>query len=121
MLEWIAENRLGFVVDDDTEAVHGRSILGCVETDKESGHAKTVWIIGKSFNQALLDGGFNPDSYLSWAQGENLIRTQPGQKKLVHRIPGTGISTRCVCVLLDGTQESLEKWGTVVQDADLPW
>lgn len=121
LLEWIAENRLGFVVDDDTEAVHGRSILGCVETDKESGHAKTVWIIGKSFNQALLDGGFNPDSYLSWAQGENLIRTQPGQKKLVHRIPGTGISTRCVCVLLDGTQESLEKWGTVVQDADLPW
>lgn len=121
LLEWIAENRLGFVFDEDAEAVRNRSILGCVETDKDTGHAKTVWIIGKSFNQALLDGGFSPDSYLSWAQGENLIRTQPGQKKLVHRIPGTGINTRCVCILLDGTQESLEKWGTIIQDVNLPW
>lgn len=121
LLEWIAENRLGFVFDDDAEAVKSRAILGCVDTDKDTGHAKTVWIIGKSFNQALLDGGFNPDSYLSWAQGQNLIRTQPGQKKLVHRIPGTGINTRCVCLLLDGTQESLERWGMIVQDVNLPW
>lgn len=121
LLEWIAENRSGFVVDDDLDGVRNRTIYGCVETDKETGHAKTVWIIGKSFNEALTDGGFSPDSYLSWAQGENLIQTAGNQKKIVKRIPGTGVTARCVCVVLDATKESQEKWGKIVQDVDLPW
>lgn len=121
LLEWIAENRSGFVIDDDIEGVKNRTIFGCVETDPETKHAKTVWIIGKSFNQALFDGGFSPDSYLSWAQGENLIQMAGSQKKIVKRIPGTGITARCVCLVLDATQESLEKWGRIVKDVDLPW
>lgn len=121
LLEWIAENRLGFVFNDDIESTRNRTILGCVDTDSETGHAKTVWIIGKSFNQALIDGGFSPDSYLSWAQGENLIQMAGGQKKIVKRIPGSGITARCVCLNLDGSKESAEKWGTIVHDADLPW
>ena len=121
LLEWIAENHAGFVVDDDINDFLNRQILGCIETDKESGKAKTIWIIGKSFNRAMTDGGFSPDSYLSWAQGENLVQTAGGQKKIVKRIPGSGITARCVCINLDATKESAEKWGTIVQDADLPW
>jgi hypothetical protein len=120
LLEWIAENKQGFVFNGNDETAKNRAILGCVDTD-ENGHAKTVWIIGKSFNQALLDGGFSPDSYLSWAQGKNLIQTARGQKKIVKRIPGSGITARCVCINLDGDRESIEKFGTIVHDVELPW
>lgn len=120
LLEWIAENKQGFIFDGDDETAR-RAVLGCVDTDQTTGHAKTVWIIGKSFNQAMIDGGFNPDSYLSWAQGENLIQTAGGQKKIVKRIPGSGLTARCVCINLEGSKESSEKWGTIVRDADLPW
>lgn len=121
LIEWIAENHIGFIVNGNYEDLKGRSVYGCIETDEKTGNAKMVWIISKSFNQALIDGGFNPDSYLSWASGENLIQTDKGQKKVVKRIPGSGVTSRCVCLVLDREQQTLEKWGEVVHDADLPW
>lgn len=121
LLEWVAENHSGFIVDDNIDDYLNRTILGCIETDSETKKAKTIWIIGKSFNHALQDGGFNPDSYLSWAQGENIIQTAAGQKKIVKRIPGSGITARCVCVKLNAMQDFAEKWGTIIQDAELPW
>ena len=122
LLEWIAENRAGFIFNDDAEGRNlGRAVLGCIDTDKETGHAKTVWIIGKSFNQALLDGGFSPDSYLSWASGQQIVQMQGASKKVVKRMPGSGITARCVCLQLDANQFTADTWAKAVQDADMPW
>lgn len=115
LLEWIAENRTGFIYNGDVGAVN-RSVLGCIDTDKD-GKAEAVWIIGKVFNCALLDGGFNPDSYLSWAVGQGLVRTDnAGNKKIAKRIPGSGVTTRCVCLNF-----SQENSFIVVHDVDLPF
>jgi hypothetical protein len=120
LLEWVAENKQGFIFDGDLETVKGRGVLGCIDTDA-AGNADTVWIIGKSFSQALTDAGFSPDSYLSWAAGQGVIRVDKGQKKINKRIPGSGVVTRCVCLLLNADKETQEKFFTVVHDADLPW
>jgi len=121
LLEWIAENHSGFILNGDYTTVNARAVLGCIETDDKTGNAKSAWVIGKSFNKALTDGGFSPDSYLSWAQGEGLIQTDKGQKKITKRIPGAGVTARCVCLILDQDKKTVEKWGTIVHDADLPW
>lgn len=120
LLEWIAENKAGFIFDGDTDGFHGRAVLGCVETDEQTTHPKTIWIIGKSFNQAMIEGGFSPDSYLSWAQGEKLIQTEKGQKKLTKRIPGSGLTARCVCLNMEA-EETAGKWEQIAYDPDLPW
>ena len=120
LLEWVAENRQGFVFDGDLDSVKGRGVLGCIDTDK-AGNAETVWIIGKSFSQALADAGFSPDSYLSWAAGQGVIRVDKGQKKINKRIPGSGVVTRCVCLQLGADKETQEKFFTIVHDEDLPW
>lgn len=112
LLEWIAENKINFVFDGNQD--ENRLIYGCVETDG-IGRAEKVWIIGKIFNSALLDGGFNPDSYLSWAYGEGLILAENGLKKVVKRIPGSGITARCVCLLINHDEKKN------FSDSVLPW
>lgn len=120
LLEWIAENRSGFIFNGDVGGVN-RSVLGCIDTDKEE-KAEAVWIIGKVFNSALLDGGFNPDSYLSWASGQGIIKTDnSGNKKIPKRIPGSGVTTRCVCINPNADKVSQEKMYIVVHDAELPF
>ena len=116
LMDWIAENRGGFVVNNDTDSVRNRSVLGCAELD-DDGNAKKIWIIGKIFNQALSDGGFSPDSYLSWLQAEGILQTDKGNKKITKRIPGLGTTARCVCLLFN----SQEQFGTILHDVDLPW
>lgn len=122
LLEWIAGNHAGFVVDGDYEAVRAREVLGCMETDKDNGDATKIWVINKVFNQALIDGGFSPDSYLSWAQGQGLIQLDKGgQRKVNKHIPGSGVTARCACLLLGADKKSMDKWEAITHDADLPW
>lgn len=121
LLDWIAENRQGFIFNGDSDSVRGRALLGCIETDKD-GHADTIWIIGKSFSQAMFDGGFSPDSYLSWAAGQGLVQSDGrGQKKLTKRMPGCGVVARCVCLTLNGGGEGSEDGWQLVFDKDLPF
>lgn len=118
LIEWIAQNRTGFVTNGDMETFKGRAILGCMETASD-GTVNTVWIINKAFVEAMADGGFNPDSYLSWACGQKLIVHNGSEKKIVKRIRGVGILARCVCVDFREVKEELKL--TVYHDPDLPF
>lgn len=119
LIEWIAENRSGFIVNGDMESFKGRAVLGCMDAD-DSGDVKTVWIINKSFVSAMTDGGFNPDSYLSWAIGQKLIRPNGGEKKQVKHIPGIGIKARCVCLSFE--KSACDNLGfSIVYDEKLPF
>ena len=120
LLEWIAENRTGFVTSTAAEITRTRNIYGYVELDN-TGKAKSIWVIGKSFDEVMTEGGFSPASYLSWAQGEGLIRCDGANKKVVKWIPGMGIHTRCVCLVMDGKPEEKAPEMATVLDADLPW
>ena len=123
LTEWIAENRSGFIVNGDMDSFHGRTVLGCIDAEKD-GTVKTAWIINKAFNSAMLDGGYNPDSYLSWAYGQKLIQPKPGckEKKVVKRIPGIGMTARCVALTFEKAKDLDEqlKW-IVVHDEQLPF
>lgn len=121
IMDWVAENRTGFITDENVEDFRGKPCLGCIDTDKKTGDATAIWIIGETFNRAMVDGGFSPDSYLSWAKGKNLIRTQPPHNKVKKRIPGSGIVTRCVCIVPGQEKPGIFEQMTVVEDADLPW
>ena len=121
LTEWIAENRSGFIVNGDMQSFRGHAVLGCMDTDSE-GTVTAAWIINKAFNSAMIDGGFNPDSYLSWALGKKLIQPKPGSKdkKTNKRIPGIGITARCVCLKFDKMDDEQLKW-TVVYDENVPF
>lgn len=123
LTEWIAENKSGFIVNGDMDSFKGRTVLGCMDAEKD-GTVKTAWIINKAFNSAMADGNFNPDSYLSWAYGQKLIQPKPGckDKKVVKRIPGVGITARCVCLMFEKAKDIDDqlKW-TIVHDEDLPF
>lgn len=119
LIEWIAENRSGFIVNGDMESFKGRAVLGCMDAD-DSGDVKTVWIINKSFVSAMTDGGFNPDSYLSWAIGQKLIRPNGGEKKQVKHIPGIGIKARCVCLSFEKSVDDNLGF-SIVYDEKLPF
>ena len=72
----------------------------------------------------MNDGGYNPDSYLSWAYGQKLIQLKPGckDKKVVKRIPGIGMTARCVALTFEKAKDLDEqlKW-IVVHDEQLPF
>lgn len=121
LIEWIAENRAGFIVNGDMDSFKGRAVLGCMDVSKEDGTVKTVWVINKSFLAAMAEGGFNPDSYLSWACGKGLILHKGKDRKTVKRIPGVGITARCVALDFQGKPEVDQLGFTIVYDAELPF
>ena len=124
LVEWIAENRSGFIVNGDMDSFKGRIVLGCIDADSE-GTVTTAWIINKAFIAAMADGNFNPDSYLSWAVGKKLIRPKAGSKdkKVVKRIPGIGMTARCVCLQFGQPDDDTEQLGMTINmhDPDLPF
>lgn len=121
LTEWIAENRAGFIVNGDIDTFKGRVVLGCMDVDKD-GTVDSVWIINKSFLSAMSDGGFNPDSYLSWAYGQKLIQPSGKYKKVVKRIPGIGMTARCVNLTFGKAAETDEQLGfTIVYDETVPF
>ena len=123
LTEWIAENHSGFIINGDMDTFKGRVVLGCMDAE-EDGTVKTAWIINKAFNSAMEEGGFNPDSYLSWAYGQRLIQPKAGckDKKVVKHIPGIGIKARCVCLTFEKVKDMDQqlKW-TIVHDENLPF
>ena len=120
LLDWITENRQGFIFNGDPETVKGRSLLGCIETDKD-GHATNVWIVAKSFSQALVDGGFSADSYLSWAAGQGLIRCDgKGQRRVTKRMPGCGVVARCIWLMPEACTDG-DNGFQLVFDENLPF
>ena len=122
LIEWIAENRAGFIVNGDMDTFKNRTLLGCLDADKD-GTVESVWIINKAFLSAMIDGGFSPDSYLSWAKGQKLIRCKGSDKKVVKRIPGIGMTARCVCLDFKSHDSEYEQLGFTLTgiDEDIPF
>ena len=123
LTEWIAENRAGFIVNGDLDSLKGRTVLGCMDV-AANGTVDTVWIINKAFVSAMADGNFNPDSYLSWAYGQKLIVPKAGSKdkKANKRIPGIGMTARCVCLQFTKAAQKDDQLGmTIVYDENLPF
>lgn len=120
LVEWIAENKNGFVVNGDMETFKGRQVLGCITAD-DDGNVEKVWIINKAFVSAMQDGGFNPDSYLSWAYGKKCIKLFNGQKKGNKRLAGIGIVARCVCLDFSVSEETQQLGFQVKYDEEMPF
>ena len=118
LIEWIAENRSAFIVNGDMEDFRSRVVFGCIDADS-SGNVKTVWIINKAFIAAMNDANLNADSYLSWAKGQNLIRCKGKEKKIMKRIPGIGITARCVCLDFESSGEATGQLGFTLVDENL--
>lgn len=120
LTEWVAENHNGFIINGDMDSFKGRAVLGCMDVDTD-GTVKTAWIMNKAFLEAMSDGGFNGDSYLSWAAGKKLINMDRKDKKIVKRIPGVGITARCVCLNFSKIKDDDQLKWTAVYDPDIPF
>lgn len=122
LLEWIAENKNGFIIDGNLETFKGHSVFGCIDTDG-AGNVQHVWIINKAFLTAMADGNFSADSYLSWAYGQKLLKTKDASKKIVKRIPGVGILARCVCISFEAKkpEDNQLDWVFAQSEQDLPF
>lgn len=120
LIEWIAENREGFVINGNIDTFRGRQIFGCIEADDDN-NAKRVFLINKTFVKVMQDGGFSPDSYLSWACQHKVIKIVEGQRKWNKRIPGIGIVARCVCLDFSLSKEAEQLGFQVTYDEDIPF
>lgn len=98
LIDWAIENRAGFIQSGSYDGSGSRLLLGCIEPTLD-GETK-LWIINKAFNDAMADGGFDPDSYLSWAENMKILQTKNGAKKINKHMPGSTITARCICLLL---------------------
>ena len=66
---------------------------------------KYAVIIGKHFDKMLGDAGFQTKAFLSWAQKQNLIKSdEKGNKKIQRKINGVNVR----CVVLDMIPESVD-------------
>lgn len=90
---WVAENVNGFVGrgEYDTGKVYGRLDDGM------------AYIIKTTFNEAMVNAGFNPRAFLEWARSKGLLEcSKPHLDKSV-RIRN-GMVARCVCIRLPGEE-----------------
>lgn len=86
---WVAENVNSFVGhgDGDIGKVYGRM-------DEDM-----VYIIKTTFNDAMINAGFNPRAFLEWARSKDLLAcSKPHLDKSVR--VRAGMNTRCVCLKL---------------------
>lgn len=98
--DWVASNPTKFTpnsFNEYTGECWGRVLTG------------RAYIIKSIFEKALVAEGFNPASFLSWADKEGLIETQGGKRTKVLKM--RGVNARCVSLLLpkgDGNMDELE-------------
>ena len=79
--------------------------------EEEQGRA---YIIKNKFNNIMEDAGFNPSSFLSWADRKGLIERQGGKRSKVTCL--NGAKTRCVVLDIMGLGEENS---SVVMDSEV--
>ena len=125
LCEWIASNPLKFHSQNDQYA---GECWGKLEYDSEDNPVRAC-IIRTVFDKALIEAGFNPSSFLSWAAKELKIqRAERGDSKhftMARRIVKGGPLVRCVVLNLptEDTYATIEekKRGFEQIECDLPF
>ena len=93
LCDWIASNPGRFTASESGQ--YNGECWGCIEGDGEK-----ACIIKSVFDRAMTDAGFNPASFLSWANKTQLIeRTGKHLSKLKRLVKGQ-TPARCVCLKL---------------------
>ena len=68
-----------------------------------------IYIIKSVFDEKMKAAGFNPQSFLSWAHRQQLLVTDAIERKTKNkRIKGSGVVSRCVCLLQNNTIEDAD-------------
>lgn len=98
LCEWIVQNTNKFRPSKDDDSYIGEC-WGCFEEDTY-GNPHTCCIIKSRFDEALTNNGFNPASFLSWANAEKMIRTDMGHLTKKKRIMSGSAPVRCVFLKL---------------------
>lgn len=98
LCEWIVQNTNKFKPTKDDDAYQGEC-WGCFENDVYD-NPHTCCIIKSRFDEALTNAGYNPQSFLSWANAEKMIRTDGGHNTKMKRVMKGSAPIRCVFIKL---------------------
>ncbi|MDD6612248.1 MAG: DUF927 domain-containing protein [Clostridiales bacterium] len=63
------------------------------------------YVIKSVFDRQLIDAGYSPSAFLSWAKQSGILYTESGRLTKNKRIKGTKINARCVCLQMDMEDE----------------
>lgn len=69
-----------------------------------------IYIIKSIFDDKMKAAGFNPQSFLSWAHRRGILATDTAsdRKTKNKRIKGSGVVSRCVCLIQNATLEDAD-------------
>lgn len=69
-----------------------------------------IYIIKSIFDDKMKAAGFNPQSFLSWAHRRSILATDAAsdRKTKNKRIKGSGVVSRCVCIIQNATLEDAD-------------
>lgn len=91
LCDWIASNPARFAVDNSSDC--DGECWGFADRTRSQ-----VYIIKGVFDRVMTDAGFNPASFLSWADKSGLIDCKKGHKTKLKRIGKGASPARCVCL-----------------------
>jgi len=102
ILSWVYD-----FVASNSERFDGREASGEVWGEISGEH---IYIVKSVFNDKMKAAGFDPQSFLSWAQRKGLIATDAAsdRKTKNKRIKGSGVVSRCVCLIQNATLEDAD-------------
>lgn len=104
IFEFVAGNRSKFITN--TTDRHENEVFGLIDE-----HENVVYFIKSAFDRIMLEHGYNPTAFLSWAKTRGLIIHKRGRNTLCKRINGTVCN--CVCLYFPGETESDEIPGDI--------
>lgn len=93
LCDWIASNPMRFTPDESGK--YAGECWGCVEEE-----GSKVYVIKSIFNRVMTDAGFNPDSFLSWANKAQKIERKGKHRSVMKRLITGQPAARCVCLLM---------------------
>ena len=75
-----------------------------------------IYILKNRFNSIITDGGFNPQSTLSWMiRNHKIARHENGRRDISKRI--NGAKAHCICIYVD----DIDDYENIENDEDLPF
>lgn len=93
LADWVAINQSRFRPDENGR--YSGECWGCIEED-----GCRVFIIKTTFDRAMTDAGFSPQSFLSWASKAGLIKKNGKHLTVPKRMKGLETTPRCVSLQL---------------------
>lgn len=102
---WVGEHINNFVTDEKTP--ENSVIYGKISDDY-------IYIIRKSFNEAISDAGFNPTAFLDWASSKSLLKRSGNHMDITTRV-GKSKVQRCVAIKDNFSDYDSDN---IVQDAE---